>query len=141
MQTFQMDLSSTGLLALQTDRGCFGLQVVRHSVSPTITPTGRARARAFNSFVGIQTHCRYISQKRLQSVALWLSCLSHTHHNQLTVSVDLYGRGYSDCPPPPYTAERYITQLALLMQKVGWDKADIAGLSMVRYVGLTKSAD
>lgn len=43
---------------------------------------------------------------------------------------DLYGRGYSDCPEPPYTAELYITQLALLMQKVNWEKAVIVGLSM-----------
>jgi len=43
---------------------------------------------------------------------------------------DLYGRGYSDCPPPPYVPKLYITQLALLMQKIGWTNADIVGLSM-----------
>lgn len=48
---------------------------------------------------------------------------------------DLYGGGYSDTPDldeTPYTAELYTVQLALLMQKVGWQKANIVGLSMVR---------
>lgn len=47
---------------------------------------------------------------------------------------DLYGRGYSEAPDAlstPYNTELYITQLALLMQAVGWRKARIVGLSMV----------
>lgn len=50
------------------------------------------------------------------------------------LNIDLYGRGYSDTPDPsttPYTAELYTTQLALLMQKIGWEKANVVGLSMV----------
>ncbi|KAF9812764.1 hypothetical protein IEO21_06014 [Rhodonia placenta] len=43
---------------------------------------------------------------------------------------DLYGRGYSDAPQTTYDAGLYTTQLALLMQHVGWDKACIAGVSM-----------
>ncbi|CAE6419446.1 unnamed protein product, partial [Rhizoctonia solani] len=46
---------------------------------------------------------------------------------------DLYGRGYSEAPDPqttPYDADLYITQVALLMQSVGWRKARIVGLSM-----------
>ncbi|KAJ1304645.1 hypothetical protein OPQ81_005786 [Rhizoctonia solani] len=46
---------------------------------------------------------------------------------------DLYGRGYSETPDPQttrYDAELYITQLALLMQYIGWRKARIVGLSM-----------
>ncbi|KAL0569725.1 hypothetical protein V5O48_012240 [Marasmius crinis-equi] len=43
---------------------------------------------------------------------------------------DLYGRGYSDAPQTTYDTQLYITQLALLMQHVKWDKAVVAGLSM-----------
>ncbi|KAI0677170.1 alpha/beta-hydrolase [Trametes maxima] len=43
---------------------------------------------------------------------------------------DLYGRGYSDAPQTTYDASLYTTQLALLMQYVGWDKAEIIGVSM-----------
>lgn len=45
---------------------------------------------------------------------------------------DLYGRGYSDAPQTTYDAALYATQLALLMQHIKWDKAAIAGVSMVR---------
>ena len=45
---------------------------------------------------------------------------------------DLFGRGYSDAPSHvPYTTGLYTTQLALLMQHVHWDEANVAGLSMV----------
>ncbi|QRV93889.1 alpha/beta hydrolase family protein [Ceratobasidium sp. AG-Ba] len=46
---------------------------------------------------------------------------------------DLYGRGYSEAPDArttTYDAELYVTQLALLLQAVGWRKARIVGLSM-----------
>ncbi|KAF8739744.1 Alpha beta-hydrolase, partial [Rhizoctonia solani] len=46
---------------------------------------------------------------------------------------DLYGRGYSEAPDARttrYDVDLYITQLALLMQYVGWKKARIVGLSM-----------
>ncbi|KAG8699939.1 hypothetical protein FRC09_006276 [Ceratobasidium sp. 395] len=46
---------------------------------------------------------------------------------------DLYGRGYSEAPDAQttnYDADLYITQLALLMQAVGWRKTRVIGLSM-----------
>ncbi|KAI0682612.1 alpha/beta-hydrolase [Earliella scabrosa] len=43
---------------------------------------------------------------------------------------DLYGRGYSDAPHTTYDVNLYTTQLALLLQYVGWSKADIVGVSM-----------
>ncbi|PCH40703.1 alpha/beta-hydrolase [Wolfiporia cocos MD-104 SS10] len=43
---------------------------------------------------------------------------------------DLYGRGYSDAPQTTYDVNLYTTQLALLMQYVGWSHAHIAGVSM-----------
>ncbi|CAE7144162.1 unnamed protein product [Rhizoctonia solani] len=46
---------------------------------------------------------------------------------------DLYGRGYSEAPDASttrYDVDLYITQLALLMQFIGWRKARIVGLSM-----------
>ncbi|KAI0782541.1 alpha/beta-hydrolase [Abortiporus biennis] len=43
---------------------------------------------------------------------------------------DLYGRGYSDAPQTTYDTSIYVTQLALLMQYLGWDKANVVGLSM-----------
>jgi hypothetical protein len=46
-------------------------------------------------------------------------------------SQDLYGRGYTDAPDTPYTAPLYTSQVALVMQHVGWTSARIAGISMV----------
>ena len=52
----------------------------------------------------------------------------------LSLHLDLYGRGYSDAPLTTYDSALYATQLALLMQHVNWDKASIAGVSMVRLI-------
>lgn len=46
--------------------------------------------------------------------------------------IDLYGRGYSDAPQTTYDTSLYTTQLALLLQYVGWTKTNVAGVSMVR---------
>ncbi|KAJ7021873.1 Alpha/Beta hydrolase protein [Mycena alexandri] len=44
---------------------------------------------------------------------------------------DLYGRGYSDAPKNiDYDAHLYVTQLALLLQHVGWERARLVGFSM-----------
>ncbi|KAF4619496.1 hypothetical protein D9613_004744 [Agrocybe pediades] len=43
---------------------------------------------------------------------------------------DLYGRGYSDAPLTTYSTNLYTTQLALLMQYLRWEKANIVGVSM-----------
>ncbi|CAE6494752.1 unnamed protein product [Rhizoctonia solani] len=46
---------------------------------------------------------------------------------------DLYGRGYTEAPDARttrYDVDLYITQLALLMQFIGWRRARIVGLSM-----------
>ncbi|OJT09521.1 hypothetical protein TRAPUB_14020 [Trametes pubescens] len=43
---------------------------------------------------------------------------------------DLYGRGYSDAPQTTYDVNLYTMQLALLLQYIGWSKADIVGVSM-----------
>ena len=45
--------------------------------------------------------------------------------------VDLYGRGYSDAPQTEYNRTLYITQVALLLQAIKWDKVSVVGLSMV----------
>jgi pimeloyl-ACP methyl ester carboxylesterase len=55
-------------------------------------------------------------------------------HNYRLLLYDLYGRGYSDAPNTVYDTSLYITQLALLMQHVQWEKAGIVGLSMVRFI-------
>lgn len=44
---------------------------------------------------------------------------------------DLYGRGYSDAPQATYDTSLYVTQLALLLQYIRWDKTDVVGVSMV----------
>ncbi|KAG2221902.1 hypothetical protein INT45_013238 [Circinella minor] len=50
-------------------------------------------------------------------------------HNVLVF--DLWGRGYSDAPPTYYDESLYTTQLALLLQKVGWDSdVDVVGVSL-----------
>ncbi|KZT06563.1 alpha/beta-hydrolase [Laetiporus sulphureus 93-53] len=43
---------------------------------------------------------------------------------------DLYGRGYSDAPQTTYDTVLYTSQLALLMQHIGWTKAHVVGVSM-----------
>ncbi|KIM38718.1 hypothetical protein M413DRAFT_75699 [Hebeloma cylindrosporum] len=43
---------------------------------------------------------------------------------------DLYGRGYSDAPLMTYDTNLYTNQLALLMQYLKWEKANIVGVSM-----------
>ncbi|CAE6430060.1 unnamed protein product [Rhizoctonia solani] len=46
---------------------------------------------------------------------------------------DLYGRGYSEGPDARFTlydTDLYVTQLALLMQAIGWHKARLVGMSM-----------
>ncbi|KAI0084871.1 alpha/beta-hydrolase [Irpex rosettiformis] len=44
---------------------------------------------------------------------------------------DLPGRGYSEAPKlSAYDAELYVVHLALLLQYIKWDKADIVGYSM-----------
>ncbi|KAJ6529517.1 Alpha/Beta hydrolase protein [Mycena vulgaris] len=44
---------------------------------------------------------------------------------------DLYGRGYSDAPAAAtYDASLYVTQLALLLQHVGWPRTRLMGVSM-----------
>ena len=50
----------------------------------------------------------------------------HTFH------IDLYGRGYSYAPLTTYDTNLYTNQLALLMQYLKWEKANIVGVSMVR---------
>ncbi len=46
------------------------------------------------------------------------------------LAADLYGRGYSDAPQTTYDASLYVTQLALLLQYIGWQKVNVVGLSM-----------
>ncbi|KIJ24858.1 hypothetical protein M422DRAFT_38981, partial [Sphaerobolus stellatus SS14] len=43
---------------------------------------------------------------------------------------DLHGRGYSEAPNTIYNHDLYTTQLALLLQHIRWDSAQIVGLSM-----------
>ena len=43
---------------------------------------------------------------------------------------DLYGRGYTEAPKETVTTNDYITQLALLLQYVGWTSSYVIGLSM-----------
>jgi len=46
------------------------------------------------------------------------------------LTYDLYGRGYSDAPDVPYSTPLYTTQLALLLQYLGWSSTRIVGFSM-----------
>jgi pimeloyl-ACP methyl ester carboxylesterase len=47
------------------------------------------------------------------------------------VLIDHFGRGHSEAPDTLYNSQLYVTELALLMQHIKWEKARIAGLSMV----------
>lgn len=62
-------------------------------------------------------------------------------HSFRVLLYDLYGRGYSDAPQTSYTASLYTTQLALLMQHIGWQKAYIVGLSMGGGIAAAFAAD
>ncbi|KAI0075768.1 alpha/beta-hydrolase [Panus rudis PR-1116 ss-1] len=51
--------------------------------------------------------------------------------NFRVLTYDLHGRGYSEAPETlTNTTNLYITQLALLMQYIGWESARIVGFSM-----------
>lgn len=52
----------------------------------------------------------------------------------MLTNVDLYGKGYSEAPQVTYDPNLFVTQLALLLQFVGWQKSAIVGFSMVRLV-------
>ena len=43
---------------------------------------------------------------------------------------DLYGRGFSDAPSTTYDSVLYTTQLALLLQHLGWRTTNVVGVSM-----------
>jgi pimeloyl-ACP methyl ester carboxylesterase len=43
---------------------------------------------------------------------------------------DLWGRGYSQAPAVTYDEALYTSQLAMLLQKVGWDKTGVVGVSL-----------
>lgn len=43
---------------------------------------------------------------------------------------DLYGRGFSDAPSTTYDSMLYTTQLALLLQYLGWRNTNVVGVSM-----------
>ena len=49
----------------------------------------------------------------------------------MVLSPDLYGRGFSDAPSTTYDSVLYTTQLALLLQYLGWQNANVVGVSMV----------
>ncbi|KAK6978185.1 Alpha/Beta hydrolase protein [Favolaschia claudopus] len=54
-----------------------------------------------------------------------------TAANYQVLIYDLYGRGYSDAPrATAYDAKLYVTQLALLLQHIGWAKTHLLGFSM-----------
>lgn len=43
---------------------------------------------------------------------------------------DSWGRGFSQAPAGLYNEALYTSQLALLLQKVGWEKTDVIGVSL-----------
>ncbi|KAI8088991.1 Alpha/Beta hydrolase protein [Halteromyces radiatus] len=51
-------------------------------------------------------------------------------NNHRVLVFDLWGRGYSDAPAMHYDDSLYVTQVALLLQKVGWNKMDVVGVSL-----------
>ncbi|KAK6978201.1 hydrolase-4 domain-containing protein [Favolaschia claudopus] len=56
--------------------------------------------------------------------------------NYQVLVFDLYGRGYSDAPHGvPYDAQLYVTQIALLLQHIGWEKTHVVGWSFDGAIG------
>ncbi|KAJ6601944.1 Alpha/Beta hydrolase protein [Mycena vulgaris] len=59
---------------------------------------------------------------------LWLALLAGGHRVLLH---DLHGRGYSDAPAvATYDASLYVTQLALLLQRIGWPRTRLMGVNL-----------
>lgn len=50
---------------------------------------------------------------------------------ELTRSLDLHGRGYSEAPKKVLETNDYIVQLGLLLQYIGWSSVKVVGFSMV----------
>ena len=53
--------------------------------------------------------------------------------------IDTYGRGYSEAPKVPSEPNLYVLQLALLLQYLHWDRANIIGFASVRLHPVTLS--
>jgi len=61
----------------------------------------------------------------------WKDIAPHLASKGFRVLVyDLYGKGYTRAPQTTYNTYLFVTQLALLMQYVKWDSANIVGFSM-----------
>ena len=58
----------------------------------------------------------------------------------MELSPDLYGRGFSDAPSMTYDSILYTTQLALLLQYLGWRRTNIVGVSMVSVLDFLPAA-
>lgn len=43
---------------------------------------------------------------------------------------DTWGRGYTDSPAAIYNEALYTSQLAMLLQKVGWTRCSVIGVSL-----------
>ncbi|KAL6298206.1 alpha/beta-hydrolase [Sparassis latifolia] len=72
---------------------------------------------------------------------IWRDVAHHLAKNGFRVLLyDLYGRGYSDAPQTEYTAELYTTQLAMLLQYIGWKRVHVAGVSMGGAIATSFSA-
>ncbi|KAI9018540.1 Alpha/Beta hydrolase protein [Phycomyces nitens] len=54
--------------------------------------------------------------------------LADKGHNILLF--DLWGRGYAEAPPHHYDESLYTTQVALVLQKIGWTSTDVVGVSL-----------
>lgn len=99
----------------------------------TNTCVGCPNSRPFRSKYYLARHRTTINCKGFPGATLWrVSPFFFVNGLSLTYISDLYGRGYSDAPQATYDTSLYVTQLALLMQYIGWDKANIVGVSMVR---------
>ena len=97
-----------------------------------LTSIGRFDQRSICAFLNLEGYRAAAGQEWIPGPIIWfVACFDLYLCPRLTLSVDLYGRGYSDAPKTCYDAGLYTTQLALLMQHIKWDKAHIAGLSMV----------
>jgi len=64
-----------------------------------------------------------------------------TQAGMRVLTYDLYGRGYSDRPPGPYTIDLFVDQLNDLLTGLGIDQpVDVVGLSMGGYISAAFSA-
>ncbi|KAG8860500.1 hypothetical protein FRB96_003754 [Tulasnella sp. 330] len=94
-------------------------------IHPSISDRSREETPLLKRFKEVVLICGLVTP-----APVWSALLGYLVKDFRVLLYDHYGRGYSEAPEMEYTDVMYCTQVALLMQHVGWDKAHVVGVSM-----------